>query len=76
MKTIEEMADEFAEREYITNQYEKERISFGYYHGATNQHKIDVKRACEAYCNLECGADHNPECSCSELFLFKQMLEK
>ena len=27
-------ADAFAEAEYITDSYEKERIAFGYYHGA------------------------------------------
>ncbi|MBQ0073095.1 MAG: hypothetical protein KBT34_02750 [Prevotella sp.] len=42
-KTIEERADEFAEREYINDQYEKERISFGYYHGAIEQRKRDIE---------------------------------
>lgn len=46
MKTISERADEFAEREYIVNRYEKERISFGYFHGAIEQQNIDIDKAC------------------------------
>lgn len=48
MATIEERADEFAEREYIYDQDEKERISFGYYHGAKEQLKIDSEKVCHA----------------------------
>lgn len=34
---INERADEFGEREYFSDQFEKERIAFGYYHGAVEE---------------------------------------
>ena len=46
MASIKERAKEFAEREYIHDQYEKERIAFGYYHGATDQRKRDIEKVC------------------------------
>lgn len=47
MKTIEERAKEFAEREYYTNRFERERLMFGFYHGATEQRDIDIEKATE-----------------------------
>lgn len=46
--TIAERANEFAEKEYYTGSYEKERLSFGYYHGATEQRQIDIEKVYHA----------------------------
>lgn len=45
MATIQERAKEFAEREYYTDRFERERLMFGFYHGATEQRDIDIERA-------------------------------
>lgn len=48
MVTIEQRANEFAEKEYYTGSYEKERLLFGYYHGATEQRLIDTEKVYHA----------------------------
>ena len=45
MHKIEQRSEEFAEREYYNGSYERERLAFGYYHGATEQRQIDIEKA-------------------------------
>lgn len=46
-KTIEQRAEEFAEKYSYTNTSQNVDMKCGYIKGATDQHKIDIEKACE-----------------------------
>lgn len=41
---VSEMADDFAEKEYITDGYERARIGFGFYHGYKQAQRDIIER--------------------------------